>query len=156
MRYVSPSLLFIVLVLTTMPLRAHHAIAAKFDAAKPVTLKGTVTVVDWANPHVHVFVNVPEGTSITNWAIELESPIDLQRSGWNRTTLKPGDGITVQGILAKDGSRQAWSNSVVMDNGGRRVFVLGAQLARDAQPTRPTPRWPEGQPRLGAVPGEHG
>jgi Family of unknown function (DUF6152) len=157
MRHFFASLLLVSLVLATaMPLPAHHAIAAKFDTAKPVTLKGTVTVVDWANPHVHVFVNVPEGIGMTNWAVELESPVDLQRGGWTRTTLKPGDAITVQGISARDGSKQAWGNSVVMDDGGKRVFVLGAQPVRQAQQTRPTPRWPDGQPRLGALPGEHG
>src|SRR5260370_39077167 len=99
MQYVSLGILFLGLVLiSTASLPAPHAIAAKFDTARPLTLKGTVTLVDWANPHVHVFVNVLEGNALANWAIELESPIDLQRSGWNRTTLKPGDGITVQGI----------------------------------------------------------
>src|SRR5215470_4642902 len=156
MRYVSLGLLLVALLLTAAaPLTAHHAIAAKFDAAKPVTLRGTVTSVDWANPHVHVFVNVPEGNVFTNWAVELESPVDLQRSGWNRTTLKPGDAITVQGIAARDSSKQAWGNSVT-DSSGKRVFVLSsAQPRRDdprrvvGQSAQPTPRWPDGQPRLG-------
>ncbi len=158
MRYVFIGLVALTLVfMMTATVPAHHAIAAKFDPTKRVTLKGTVTLVDWANPHVHVFMNVPQGNAITNWAIELESPIDLQRSGWNRTTLKPGDGITVQGITARDGSKQAWGNSVFADNGGKRVFVVASASPRPAaQTARPTPRWPDGQPRLGALPGEHG
>jgi len=158
MRYIFlASLALILIFMTSAPAPAHHAIAAKFDTTKPVTLRGTVTSVDWANPHVHVFMNVTQGITTTNWAIELESPVDLQRSGWNQTTLKPGDNITVQGITARDGSKQAWGNSVAADNGGKRVFVVASAPARPAaQSARPTPRWPDGQPRLGALPGEHG
>jgi hypothetical protein len=71
---------------------AHHEILAKFDDGKRMTLKGVVTLIDWRNPHVHVFINVPRGAGQpANWAIELESPIDLQKGGWNRATLQPGD-----------------------------------------------------------------
>src|SRR3990172_10111302 len=59
------------LLLVSAPLSAHHEITAKFDGKKPVTLKGLVTKVDWANPHVPIFINVPDGTSIRNWAVEL-------------------------------------------------------------------------------------
>ena len=63
-----------------------------------MTLNGIVTLVDWANPHVHVFMNVKDArTRSLNWAIELESPIDLQRSGWTADSLQPGDAITVRG-----------------------------------------------------------
>jgi len=146
-----------VLSLSGTPAWAHHAIAGKFDNNKPVTLRGTVTAIDWANPHVHVFMNVPDANRLTNWAVELESPIDLQRSGWTRNTLKPGDGITVQGISARDGSKQAWGNSVVLANTNKRVFtVSNTQPRRDNLPVLPTPRWPDGQPRLGPPPGERG
>src|SRR6266545_1203536 len=80
----------------TRPLLAHHEILAKFDDKKPMTLKGTITKVDWANPHVHIFMNVQNGTTVSNWAIELESPVDLGRAGWNRDSVKPGDALTVQ------------------------------------------------------------
>jgi hypothetical protein len=137
------------------PLAAHHAIAAKFDPARTVTLNGTVVGIDWANPHAHLFVNVMEAGGITNWAIELESPLDLQRSGWRPDTLKIGEAITIQGIAARDGSKQAWANSVVVAAANRRVFTLtSAQL--EARPAQPTPRWPDGQPRLGPRAGERG
>src|SRR5438552_3993565 len=100
MRYVSAVVMTLGFILSSSVLLSHHAIAAKFDASKPVTLKGTVTAIDWANPHVHIFANVSEGNVLTNWSIELDSPIDLQRSGWSKSTLKPGDAITVQGIAA--------------------------------------------------------
>src|SRR5437016_5169032 len=95
--------------LAAKPLVAHHEIAAKFDDKKPLTLKGTVTKLDWANPHVHIFINVGTGNAVANWAIELESPVDLGKAGWGRDSVKPGDGLTVQGLTARNGSRQVWA-----------------------------------------------
>jgi hypothetical protein len=132
---------------------AHHAPAAKFDPAKSITLTGTVTKVDWLNPHVHIFMNVKDGTTLTNWAIELESVVDLRRNGWRHDTLKPGDSITVQGITARNGSKQAWGNSIVVGDTGKRVFTVTAAQPPANQPG-PTPRWPSGQPRLGPPEGQ--
>ena len=86
------------LLLAAMPLLAHHNISGKFDPAKTRTLNGVVTRLDWANPHVHILMDVIEGNAVRNWAVELESTLDLERSGWNLTTLKPGDAVTVQGM----------------------------------------------------------
>src|SRR5262245_22878885 len=96
------------------PVLAHHEIAAKFDLNKTRTLNGVVTRVDWANPHVHWLVNVREGSQLVNWAVELESQMELERSGWKRDSLKPGDAVTVQGPVARDASRQLWGNSIVL------------------------------------------
>ncbi len=142
------------LVLT--PAWAHHAISGKFDPAKTTTLRGTVTSVDWANPHVHVFMDVQNGNAVANWAIELESEIDLRRSGWNGETVKPGDAITVQGITARDGSRQAWGNNVTAVATNRRIFTVAPMPARADLTARPTPRGTDGKPRLGPLPGETG
>src|SRR5690606_10328245 len=79
---------------------AHHAIVGKFDPAKTTTIEGVVTAVDWRNPHVHVFMNVGAGADMQNWAVELASPIILKRSGWSRDTLRPGDAVVVDGIVA--------------------------------------------------------
>src|SRR5438552_10822053 len=84
--------------LAARPLIAHHEILAKFDDKKPMTLRGTVTKVDWANPHVHIFMNVPSGNNVANWAVGLESTVYLGRAGWARDTVKLGDALTVQGI----------------------------------------------------------
>jgi hypothetical protein len=151
----------LVFVVAIAPLGAHHSIAAKFDSARPVTLNGTVTDIDWANPHAHVFINVTEpGGRTTNWAIELESPVDLQRHGWTRNSLRPGDVVIVEGIAARDGSQQAWSTSMVVASTRKAVFALSNDAkissARTSPPARPSPRWPDGQPRLGALPGETG
>jgi hypothetical protein len=152
----------LVCTLAVTPLLAHHEILAKFDSAKSQTLKGSVTSVDWTSPHVHVLVNAPEGTRIVNWAVELENPIDLERSGWNRESLKPGDAVTVQGIRARDGSHQVWGNSITLTNTGKQVLAVSAAAfaalkpAAISQPAKPTPRWPDGKPRLGAPAGETG
>jgi hypothetical protein len=143
-------------------LLAHHEILAKFDAAKPQTLKGSVTRVDWASPHVHVLINVADGARSVNWAVELESPVDLERSGWNPNSLKPGDAVTVQGIRARDGSLQVWGNSITFTDTGRKVLNMSAEAAAALRPAantasaKPAPRWPDGKPRLGAEPGEKG
>jgi hypothetical protein len=140
------------LVFAAVPLVAHHEILAKFDDRKPVTLNGVVTLVDWRNPHVHVFVNVPDPKGTVNWAIETESPIDLQRSGWNRDTLRPGDKIRVVGLAARNGSHQAWGKSIVLRASGRSVFNNVVMTPPPAPlEARPTPRWPDRQPRLGAA-----
>src|SRR5436190_22630890 len=77
------------MLLTATPLLAHHNITGKFDPSKTRTLKGVVTKLDWANPHVHVVIDVLDGKTVTNWAVELESTLDLESSGWKLNTLKP-------------------------------------------------------------------
>src|SRR5262245_14953051 len=147
------SLLLSLLVIT--PAFAHHEILAKFDAAKPQTLKGSVTRVDWVSPHVHVLMNVPDGARLVNWAVEVESPVALERSGWNRNSLKPGEAVTVHGIRARDGSLQVWGSSITLTNTNQKVLAATAKAA-NVSAAKPTPRWPDGKPRLGAAPGETG
>jgi hypothetical protein len=142
--------------LLILPLTAHHEITAKFDPSKTQTLRGIVTNVDWANPHAHIFMNVGTGNNLVNWAVELESVVDLQRAGYRRDTVKPGDSIVVQGMLARDGSRQIWGNSVTLATGNRRVFNVPEDTAPPRTAAAPAPRWPDGQPRLGPVSGTTG
>ncbi len=87
---------------------AHHAIQAKFDTSKSMDMTGIVTLVDWRNPHAHIFMNVTTKGSILNWAVELDSPVELEIDGWKNNTLRPGDKITVKGNPSRDGSRQIW------------------------------------------------
>ncbi len=148
-------------LLTAIPLLAHHNITGKFDPAKTRTLNGVVTRLDWANPHVHILMDVVEGNTVKNWAVELESTLDLERSGWNLNTLKPGDAVTVQGMLARDGSPQIWGDSVVLTAGNKRVLNVSEAAKAFLRPVanlpaRATPRWPDGKPRLGPEPGEKG
>ena len=101
---------------------AHHSFAAQYDRTKPVTLKGTVTKVEWANPHIYFYVDVktPEGQT-ENWAVEGGAPNSLYRSGWRKDSLQVGHVVTVDGWLAKDGSKLANMRTVLLAD-GRQVL----------------------------------
>jgi len=100
---------------------AHHSFAAEFDAAKPVSLTGALTKLEWINPHarVHLDVAAPDGTK-ASWDCELGTPNDLMRGGWSRDLLKLGDTITVNGYAAKNGSHTASARQVLFN--GRTIF----------------------------------
>jgi hypothetical protein len=113
----------VMLALTVSSVAAHHSFAAEYDANKPVTLKGTVSKVEWMNPHARFYVDVKdERGTVTNWNLELASPNVLVRNGWTRHSLKVGDEVTVEGSLAKDGSKMANARVVKLAD-GRRVFA---------------------------------
>jgi hypothetical protein len=104
------------------PLAAHHSFAAQYDSAKPITLKGTVVNLEWTNPHIYVHIDVrDDGGALTRWALEGGAPTSLYRQGWRKDSLKAGDVITVEGFLARDGSKLANMRNVVLAD-GRRVF----------------------------------
>ncbi len=113
----------ICLIEGAVPVFAHHAFAAEYSADKPVLLAGTVTKVEWVNPHARFSINVTAGDrKVVSWELELGSPNALQREGWTRTSLKVGDQVVVSGYLAKDGSRLANARDVRLKD-GRRVFA---------------------------------
>lgn len=157
MRYACSASLLLTLA-SAMPLQAHHPIAAKFDEAQQLTLSGRVTEIDWANPHVHVFINVVDGGAPVNWAIELPSTVELELSGWGPEALAIGDTVTVTGPGAHNGSHQIWGASV-QSGSGTALFTVAPDVftARLAdRPAGATPRWPDNQPRLGPPPGQTG
>jgi len=118
------------LMLAAVPMLAHHSFSAEYDRSKSVTLKGTVTKVEWMNPHARFYVDVKDDKgATTNWEFELGSPNGLMRSGWTRNSLKQGDVITVAGSLAKDGSHLANAQSVTMENG--KKVLSGVSSADD-------------------------
>jgi len=104
---------------------AHHAFAAEFDAKKPVNFKGTVTKMEWVNPHawLHVDIKKPDG-STENWAIEAGTPNVLFRRGFTKESLLPGTEIVIDGYQAKDGSRRANGRSLTLPNG--QTLFLGS------------------------------
>jgi hypothetical protein len=107
---------------------AHHSFAADFDADKPITLSGTVTKVEWANPHTWFFVDVKGSDGrTTNWGFELAGPAQLVRVGWRRDSLKVGDAVTVEGRLARDGTNNANATYVVLAATGQRLFGASSQ-----------------------------
>jgi hypothetical protein len=112
-------------VLSGLPAQAHHSFAAQYDASKPVTLTGKVTKVEWTNPHIYIYIDVPDEQTgdVTNWALEMGGPNALIRLGWSRNSLQPDDMVTVEGTLARDGSKLANARSVVMASTGRKMFA---------------------------------
>ena len=115
-------------VLAAAPAMAHHSFAAEYDSKKPVTLKGTVTKVDWMNPHVYFFMDVEdEKGNVVNWGFELGPPNGLQRSGWTKNTMKVGDVVVVEGTLAKDGSNQANARNVTMASTGKKLGAASSE-----------------------------
>lgn len=132
---------------------AHHPILGKFDETQTLSLSGVVTYVDWRNPHAHVFMNVSDGDETLNWAVELASPIELRDNGWSAQTLQSGDAIVVDGMRARDGSRQIWGETLLRADNGRRVLNVTSVAPPLPLAARPAPRWPDGRPALGAAPG---
>jgi Family of unknown function (DUF6152) len=111
------------LLFSVMPALAHHAFAAEFDAKKGIKVSGTITKLEWTNPHAWLYVDVKdESGKLTSWSFELGSPNGLIRQGWRRTSLKEGDQVTIEGFAAKDGSNTANAHSVTLPD-GRKVFA---------------------------------
>jgi hypothetical protein len=104
---------------------AHHSFAAEYDAAKPVTLTGTITNIEWTNPHIFMYLDVPDDKTkaVVNWTLEMGGPNALLRLGWKRDSLKVGDVITVEGSLAKNGSPLVNAKSIVMTATGKKMLA---------------------------------
>jgi Family of unknown function (DUF6152) len=104
------------------PVTAHHSFAAQYDRDRPVTLKGTVIRIEWANPHIYFYLDVKDEAGATaRWAIEGGAPTSLYRAGWRKDSLKVGDIVTVHGYLARDGSKLANMRAAILPD-GREVF----------------------------------
>lgn len=112
------------LVLATgAPVAAHHSFAAEFDGSKPVTLKGTVSKMEWTNPHawLHVDVKGPDG-KVVSWMVEGGAPNALLRRGWNRNSVAAGTPVIVQGFRARDGSFRASGGDLTLPD-GKKLFI---------------------------------
>ena len=122
------------LMMAAVPGFAHHSFSAEYDRSKPIELKGTVTKVEWMNPHARFYLDVKDdGGKVTNWEFELGSPNGLMRQGWTRNSLKPGDVVQVNGSRAKDGSNLVNASNVALEDGKR---VLGGASSADDPNTK--------------------
>jgi hypothetical protein len=127
------------LLLAAAPVWAHHAFAAEFDAAKPVKFHGTVTKMEWINPHawIHIDVKGDDG-KVTPWMIEAAAPNALLRRGWTKQSLLAGTEILVEGYQAKDGANRA-NGSIITFTDGKKLFVGSSKGDPGAAPDAPKP-----------------
>ena len=116
-------------LLSAASLMAHHSFSAEFDATKTFNFTGTVTKVEWMNPHTFFYIDVTDEKTkkVVNWAMEMGSPNGLMRQGWTRNSMKIGDVVTVEGSLAKDGSPTGNARTVMLN--GKRMFAASSQGA---------------------------
>jgi len=124
------------LAVSALPVLAHHSFAAEFDSAKPISLAGVVTRLDWMNPHIWVYLDTKdESGAVGHWQCEGGPPNTLTRQGWSKDSLKIGDQVTIDGFRAKDGTNTCNARSVKLPS-GKSVF---AGSAEDGGPSKRAP-----------------
>ena len=113
----------VALLISPEPMMSHHSFTAEYDSAKLMQFTGTITKIEWMNPHARFYLDVkdPEG-AVINWNFELGSPILLRKLGWKQDSLKIGDQVSVEGYLAKDGAKMANARKITLAD-GRKVFA---------------------------------
>ncbi|HEY2844750.1 MAG TPA: DUF6152 family protein [Bryobacteraceae bacterium] len=114
------------LLVSGLPVLAHHSGAAEFDTTKNIELNGVITKIEWTNPHAHFYMDVADASGkVSNWNLELASPNVLVRTGWSRNSLKQGDKVNVTGLRAKDNSNVGHANTITFPDGRKLAFGAG-------------------------------
>jgi hypothetical protein len=126
-----------VLAFCSAATQAHHSFSAEFDRAKPIMLTGTITKVEWTNPHARIYIDVKDETTgeVVNWDFELGPPNGLMRQGWNRSSLREGHVVTISGFLSKDQAHVANARTVHLPDG--RQVLTGSSFDVDAPASAP-------------------
>ena len=122
MRTAIMSLAFATLMASAPPAGAHHSFAAEYDAGAAVSVKGTVTKIEWTNPHAYVYLDVTQDGRMVNWAFEGYPPNTLKRTGFPRDLLKSGDTIAITGYRARYSQNRAAGREITLAD-GRKVFL---------------------------------
>jgi DNA/RNA endonuclease YhcR with UshA esterase domain len=119
-------------VAATVFTSAHHSFFAEYDINEPIVLTGTVTELEWTNPHAWIFMEVtdPDGT-VVEWEVELGSPNTLIRYSWRRDTVQPGERLTVDGYLSKDGLKRINSKIITLADG--TTFEAGSSALQSTR-----------------------
>jgi hypothetical protein len=108
------------LIFAAVPVMAHHSFAAEYDSTKPIKLTGTVTKIEWMNPHIYYYMDVKaDDGKVVNYAVEGGTPGSLYRQGWRKDSLRVGDTVTVDGFKAKNGSNHVNGRKVLLPDGSR-------------------------------------
>lgn len=108
-------------ILGTAPLRAHHSFGAEYDSAQLITLKGTISKVEWTNPHIYVYLDVKDASGkVTTWALEGYPPNTLKRTGFTRDLLKIGDEVTATAYKSRDGSNTGAGREFTFTDGSKK------------------------------------
>ena len=132
-RGIAALLTAIALLATGLSLGAHHSFAAQYDSTKPITLKGGITRIEWANPHIYFYIDVADASgAAVHWAIEGGAPSTLYRAGWRKDSAKVGDVVTVNGFLARDGSKLVNMQRALLAD-GRNLFVGNSSYYQKGQ-----------------------
>ena len=125
----------IALIASAMPVFAHHSFAAEFDAAKPVTLTGVVTKVEWMNPHTYFYVDVkdPQTGKVDRWGFEAGTPSGMIRNGFKQSIIKAGTEVTIKGFMARDASQKMGLLRELTTADGKVYGLFGSQQGPAAQ-----------------------
>jgi hypothetical protein len=123
-----------VLAVSPVATRAHHSFSAEFDRAKPIEVTGTITKVEWTNPHARIYLDVKDDATgeVINWDFELGPPNGLMRQGWSRNSLREGHVVKISGFLSKDQEHVANARTVHLPDG--RQVLTGSSFDVDTPP----------------------
>jgi hypothetical protein len=150
-------LLTVLLAGAAVSIAAQKPFVATYDITRSLRIEGPVTRVEWVNPQAFVFVDVKDATgTVTNWAVEIGNPIDLEARNWKKSAVKIGDVVRVDGYLAREATPQLAAKTIVLTRTGRPIFPAAPARVVRLGIKQPVPRWPDGQARLGPEPGKKG